>query len=72
MLRTNEDADPSRLSIRFAGVRDLVVKDVSPGAWCTLTIEDISDRGWEDVNYLVSDVEDEVIRFSCGSFSVDG
>ena len=39
------------------------------GHWCTVVIEDISGRKWEDLGYAVSDTEEEVFSVFCREFT---
>ena len=68
VLRSDDPEASQRLRLRFVGVRQLELKRVRPGSSCRLVVYDIRDRGWEDLNYTVSDVEGEVLSFHCEGF----
>ena len=66
------DKEMFRVVLVFEGVGGLRLKDFGGGAVQIMgfDIHFVGDRGLEGVNYEISDYEDDRIRFSCGSVSV--
>ncbi len=68
-LRRDSGDEGSLLSLRFHGVALLHLSDFGGGltqVMC-LRVEDVRERQWENLNYSVSDLEDDRVRFLCRS-----
>lgn len=68
-LRRDSVDEGPLLSLRFHGVALLNLSDFGGGltqVMC-LRVEDIRGRQWEYLNYSVSDLEDNRVRFLCRS-----
>jgi len=68
ILRPSDDTTPTRLHLVFYHVVDM---RLNPGGYMQLMqteIISIRDREWEQLNYLVHETEDDVMRFYCHHF----
>ena len=68
-LRRDSVDEGPLLSLRFHGVALLHLSDFGGGltqVMC-LRVEDVRERQWEYLNYSVSDLEDDRVRFLCRS-----
>lgn len=66
-------AQPSyRVSILCQGIRDLSLSDFTstPTQISGFEITDISDLGWEQLRFEISDYEDNQIRFYCKTIEI--
>ena len=71
-LGSNSASSAERLRFRARGVTNLGLRDPSPGGLVVLDVADISSYQWENVNYRVVNIEqDVVISFDCYDFDYE-
>jgi hypothetical protein len=69
VLRSADAADRRHLRLRFRSVRELAFTPTAlPPTLSSVQITSVRERGWEGVNYSVSDEHGEQLRFLCESF----
>ena len=72
VLRPSELTDPRRMKLRFSRVVDLRLSPASvPMNLAFLQIDSMHGRGWEGVNYAVSDEHGEQLTFMCAAFQAE-
>jgi len=69
-----EDAPRFKLDLRFIGITDLRIREFGAAETQIMgfSIIDVSDRGWEGVNYEIEDYENDRIHFLCRQVEVVG
>ena len=70
-LRPDDPATLDEVTVRFDGVQDLHLRGVSAGALCRLAVEDLSDRGWDQLRYQVADLDEECISLFAQAVSIE-
>ena len=70
ILRLQPVDQSSVVTLYFSGVVDLrfLGPTTELNNLVTLEVEDISTRGWEDLQYRVRDVEEEFLSFYCHAY----
>jgi hypothetical protein len=72
VMRERGATDGDRLRLVFRGVRDLTIDwpRMNPVSLDLIEIEDISDRGWEDLRFRVAESA-AAFAFWCESFEAE-
>lgn len=68
----SKQLDYYRIHLRFEGIRDLFLSGfgTTPKQIMGFDIVDISDRGWQEINFQIEDYEQNQIGFLCRSIGV--
>lgn len=59
-----------KVKVEFYGVRELVLGDIGEFTFINIRIENIKSWGLEKISYKVFEEENELLEFSCSSFSI--
>lgn len=71
ILRSGHFTGNSRLALTFHGIAELHLEAGAYSQLIQLEIISIRDRGWQQLNYLVHETENDVLRFYCQMFSAE-
>lgn len=68
VLSNKLEPDSPQLKLRCVNVVEIAVHDLNRTGGCVVTINDISDRGLEGIQYQISDLENEFFSLLCKDF----